>query len=325
MKDPQAGTSVRPGANKRISIILACFGIATLFWLLIALSHDYAATITFPVRYINLPDRKVVMNELPEKVSITLRTSGFRILSYEFSSKRSPIEIDVASKLGGKGGRTDALALATRMFQPDFTRQLGTQVSLQAYEPDSIVFYFSDQQTVRLPVQVPLTIQLARQFDTTGSLSIRPDSVTVTGPPSLIRHLKGISTLPLDLRDLRSPVNTKLRLQENRLLTFSDSVVHVRLPVEELTEAKLEVPVRTINTPATYILKTFPDKINLRLQVPLSHYREVQAADFDVVVDGARLLTDKPQRLSVKVISAPSWARSILPEPGQVDYILRKE
>lgn len=80
------------------------------------------------------------------------------------------------------------------------------------------------------------------------------------------------------------------------MLTFSDSVVHVRLPVEELTEAKLEVPVRTINTPATYILKTFPDKINLRLQVPLSHYREVQAADFDVVVDGARLLTDKPQR-----------------------------
>jgi hypothetical protein len=325
VKDPQPGSSVRPRANKRLSVVLACFGIATLFWLLIELSHDYPATITFPVRYVNLPDRKVVMNELPEEVAITLRTSGFRILSFEFSSKRSPIEIDVASKLGGKGSRADALAIPTRIFQPDFIRQLGTQVSLQSYEPDSIVFYFSDQQTVRLPVVVPLTLTLARQYDTTGPLSVRPDSVNVTGPPSLIRHLRGVSTTPLELRELKTPVNQKLRLQDNRLLTYSDTLVNVRLPVEELTEARLTVPVRTMNTPATYVLKTFPDKISLRFQVPLSHYREVAESDFDVVVDGSRLLDQKPQRLPVKILLAPSWARSILPDPAQVDYILRKE
>lgn len=325
MKDPQTGSSTRLRTNKRLSVVLACFGIATLFWLLIALSHEYPATVSFPVRYVNLPDRKVVMNELPDRVAITLRTSGFRILSYEFSSKRTPIEIDVASKLGGKGSRPDALAIPTRIFQPDFTRQLGTQLALQSYEPDSIVFYFSDQQTVRLPVIVPLKLSLARQYDTTGSIILRPDSITVTGPPSLIRHLKGVSTAPVELTELKSSVARKVPLIENRLLTFSDSVVDLRIPVEELTEAKMSVPVRTINTPAGYILKTFPDRVELRFQVPLSQYREVQSADFDAVVDGSRLLNDKPARLPVKILASPPSARAILIDPSNVDYILRKE
>lgn len=325
MKDPQPGTSLRPKANKRISIVLACFGIAISFWLLIALSHDYPATISFPVKYVNLPDRKVVLNELPEKVAITLRTSGFRILSYEFSSKRSPIEIDVASKLGGRGGRADALAIPTRIFQPDFTRQLGTQVTLQSYEPDSIVFYFSDQQTVRLPVIVPLTLSTAKQYDTTGPLTLTPDSVNVTGPPSVIRSLKGITTAPLELRELKSTFTRKLPLQQNRLLTFSDTLILVRLPVEELTEARLSVPLRTMNTPVGYILKTFPEEVELRLQVPLSKYRDVGAEDFDVVIDGSKLLLEKPQRLPVRIMDAPGWARAVLSDPAQVDYILRKE
>ena len=107
------------------------------FWLLIALSHDYAATITFPVRYINLPDRKVVMNELPERYRSRFEPVAFGFFRTNSGGKRSPIEIDVASKLGGKGGRMMPRRWQRVCFQPDFTRQLGTQVSLQAYEPDS--------------------------------------------------------------------------------------------------------------------------------------------------------------------------------------------
>src|SRR5205085_10085966 len=86
--------------NKRLSAILVCFFIALIFWFLIALSKDYQASFSFPINYNNLPGQKVVVNNLPSTVRLNVKASGFRILSYKFTEKKSPVEIDVDARIG---------------------------------------------------------------------------------------------------------------------------------------------------------------------------------------------------------------------------------
>src|SRR5687768_11774206 len=82
--------------NKRLYVVLVCFFISAVFWLLIALSHDYTTTVIYPVKYVNLPGKKVVMNDLPTKIAVQLRTTGFRIMSFGLSKEQPPVEVDVA-------------------------------------------------------------------------------------------------------------------------------------------------------------------------------------------------------------------------------------
>ena len=80
--------------NKQFYIIFICFIISTIFWLLLALSHDYPATLTLPVKYLNLPGKKVVINEMPSEISVQIKASGFKIISFGFQKDRPPVNVD---------------------------------------------------------------------------------------------------------------------------------------------------------------------------------------------------------------------------------------
>ena len=85
--------------NKRLYIVLVCFLIAAVFWLLIALSNDYPTSYSVSVKYVNLPGKKVITNELPSKITVNMKASGFLILSYDFQKTQKTVEIDIGSRL----------------------------------------------------------------------------------------------------------------------------------------------------------------------------------------------------------------------------------
>ncbi|MFM7725350.1 MAG: hypothetical protein ACKO7B_01495, partial [Flavobacteriales bacterium] len=97
--------------NRQVTVLLVCFLIAIVFWLLLALSSDYSTTITVLVQYKNMPTQKVVVNELPDKVAVQLRTSGFSILGFQSGRKPDGVTIDVSSGLSNSGTLPDVLAI----------------------------------------------------------------------------------------------------------------------------------------------------------------------------------------------------------------------
>ncbi|MFN8142818.1 MAG: hypothetical protein U0073_00215 [Bacteroidia bacterium] len=323
---PHQDPATRLKLKRRLTVIAVCFFIASIFWLLISLSHEYPTELTFPVSYQNLPGKKVVVNDLPEHITILVKTSGFKILSYDFQKQKKAIEIDVAGKLQGYPEYlSDALSIATASFTPDFTRQLGNEVNILGYTPDSIVFNFSDRIQRRLPVKLNADISYEKQYDSSSGISVAPDSITVSGPPSVLQNMKYVETERLRLTDVKAPVYKTIGLAGNKLLTFETESVVVKVPVEKFTEGRTEVSVHPMNVETGYSLKTFPDKITVRYQVALSKYNDVNAGQFDAVVDAGVLREDPPAKLKIQLMTAPSFVRAIFIEPEKVDYILRKK
>jgi YbbR domain-containing protein len=311
--------------NKRLYIILVCFIISIIFWLLIALSHDYLTTITFPVNYLNLPGKKVVINELPSNISVNLKTTGFKIMSFGFQKAHEPIEIDVSTSLKNAPINTDVLALPTKLFLSDFSREIGAEVEITGFVPDSIIFNFSDLITRRIPVFLNYKASFEKQFDSTGSPVVSPEFIDVSGPPSVVNQLNYIHTEAVTLTDLKGTVKQKAKLIKNRNTSYNLDEVEFTLPVEKFTEGSVEIEVNPMNVKEGYSLKTFPDKVKVRYMVALSRYNKINKSMFDAVVDASDLEKSHPSKLSVKLVTTPSIVRTTLIEPENVDYILRKQ
>lgn len=311
--------------NKQFSVLLVCLLIATLFWLLLALSREYPATISFPVSYSNLPARKVIMNELPSEVSLHLKTSGFRILSYDFRKEKRPIQIDVGSRISSAAVGGEMVSIPTQAFLTDFSRQLGTKIEITGFQPDSIVLLFTDRSYRKVPVSADVSYILAKQFDTIQSLRVIPDSVTISGPPSVINELTEVKTERLQLKDVKSTVNRPLKLVLNGIVECQPSQVQMILPVEEYTEGRQDILLHPINLDRRFVLKTFPEKVTVRYQVSLSNYGKITANQFDAVVDASKLPDYDGDRLKVQVMILPEQVRSVFIEPEEVEFILRKK
>ena len=312
--------------NKRISAILVCLFIATICWFLIALSKEYSSSLKFPVVYNNLPGQKVVVNDLPATILLNVKASGFKILSFKFRKEQAPVQIDVDARMGQKFSHSDEMAvIPTSTFLADFNTQLGTGISIEKFYPDSIVFNFSFKSFKRVPVHADLKISFDRQYDSIGHAQILPDSVAISGPASLVANTNFISTMPILMELIKEPIVRKVRLTADKMLSLSDTMVKVILPVEKFTEENIEIPIIPVHTPNGYLLKTFPNKVSVRYQVPLSKYNLVNAALFGAVVDAGNLNDAKVNKMNVELIAAPSFIRSITIEPSKVDYILRKQ
>ena len=311
--------------NKRVQVILICFFVSLIFWFLIAMSKTYTDKFVFPVQYINFPDQRIVVNDLPKSITLIVKTSGFKILAYRFANTQEPIQIDVAASFKGNvDSKSDAVAVPSKSLTEDFNQQLGNDYVITGFAPDSILFTFSNKISKRVPVVLQSNITLSRQFDTTGSILLDPDSVTITGPVAYISEVNSVKTEFLQLSNLKGSVRQKVGLVKSHLVSAEVEEVTVLVPVEKFTEGSMEVPVHSINVQQGFTLKTYPDKVKVRYRVSLSKYNEVRPEMFDAVVDAAGLPDDRTKQLKVRLETVPYFVRSVTVEPEKTDYILRK-
>jgi hypothetical protein len=318
--------SVRsPRGNRNVYVVLVCFLIAAVFWLLLALSGSYISTIALPVEYTNFPSRKVIVNELPDSVTVRVKASGFKIISLGFQKDVKPVTIDVAQGLANTGSLSDALAIPTRYFLQDFTRSLGNDVEVAGFAPDSIILLFKDKVSKKVPVRMDVTYTLEKQFDTVGAPHTIPDSVLVSGPPSHLSRISYVRTEPFSVSGLKSSVMKPLKLVLPSMITANPEIVKLDLPVEEFTEGEVEVLVRIMDIPSGYSIKTYPEKVKLRYQVPLSRFKEIDQQQFDIVADATGLPSSAVTVLPLRLVQHPANVRSFIMEPSEVEFILRKK
>ena len=99
----------------------------------------------------------------------------------------------------------------------------------------------------------------------------------------------------------------------------------VEIPVEKFTEVENAVPLRIINAPPGFKIKTFPSEVKLKYNVALSQYNNVKLSDFEVVADYSAAENLNASRLTVKLLKHPSNISQPKLITKKVEFILHKE
>jgi hypothetical protein len=311
--------------NKKVLTFFFFLLLSVLFWFLTSLNKDYVTSIAYPVRYIRFPENKVLVNDLPDKLDLTVNANGFTLLSYQLRSRLTPIIFDVNS-FSPNRFRNDASSVYILLssVRDDIAKQLSSEIEILDIRPDSLIFTFASRVSKLVPVIPSLDLGFEQQFMQTGPYVLEPDSITISGPETIIDSIQSVRTEDFVKSSIKESFNVEMKLLPVQNLDFNPVEIWLQVPVERFTEASFSIPIEVINLPDSLVLRTFPGKVNLSCQVGLSNYEALNEHLFRAVVDFAETETMLGSKLQVNIIKMPEYIQALNYTPKAVEYILEK-
>jgi len=311
-------------ANKKLVTYMFFVALATIFWFLNALSEEYTTTVNYPVSYSDFPSKKILSNELPSRLKLTVRAYGFDLLRYKlsfFQSLNFPVNEYTNNKME-KLGENNFLFSTNRMTSQVAT-QLSSAISVTHISPDTINFQFSSLIEKKIPVHLNSELKFEPQFRLGGDIVLNPDSISVIGAQAIIDSVKQVETDILKLKKLNETKKKKLSLVKIKGLDFVQKKVEVELIVERFTEAQKQVDLQVVNLPDSLFLRLFPHQIKISYLVGLKDYETISAEQFELEIDYAAI-DSTSNKLKVNLKNSPLNVSNVSFYPDEVVYLIEK-
>lgn len=302
---------------------LICLVIATILWFLNALNKEYPAEITYPIKYTDLPKDKMLISELPQKMTLEVKGQGFAILRHQISNSFLPIVFNVNSDILNNRDVLKQTILTARL-KDKIQSQFSSGISLEHIRPDTIVFEFSRYLSNQIPVIPQLNYTLNKQFILKDSIRIEPAWVVVTGPASIIDTLQAVYTKPVNLKELSGDVSRTVALQKNNEVHTDITETTVSIAVERFTESKITVPLIVKNLPENLQIRLFPQQVDITFDIGLSRYDMVKDTSFIATVDYGQV-SEFSTFIPVTIEKRPSSILNMICTPEKVEYLIEQK
>ncbi len=300
--------------------------LAFVFWYLNSLSKEVDTSIRYPVRYINLPADRMLVEAPPERLVLNVSGPGYAILKVKLSGSRAPVVVDL-SKIGykrlGTGTRLRNYILSDNLSAL-VEKQLRTEFKVTSIEPDTIFFTFDRIVTRKVPVVADIEVTPARQYMVYGSIRIIPDSIDISGPRPVIDTIEFVKTKKQRYNNLTQTTRRSILLDLGKGYVVESRRVQIEIPIEQFTEATFEVKVKTINVPDSVNLVLFPDRITVKCLVSKSDYKRLDELNLEAFVDISGVDLRQSSKLNVKIGPVPPYITSLKFGPENIDFIIEK-
>ncbi|MGN0003436.1 MAG: hypothetical protein ACI35V_08375 [Sphingobacterium composti] len=305
--------------KRKINIFLRCLLISFVAWLLIAVSNQYTFSIKAGIQYVNMPEKRAFHPLQSDTVSLKVRMSGWNVLLAKLRTDTTNIQVD----LSGLNSRNFVVFSNQIGF---INRQFPTDKRVISVSPDTLYFDFSRQTQRKVPIKVPTSITFKKQYGFVGRTNANPSFVTITGPTEDVANIEFLETDTIkgDLvfTDIRTIANINKNNKTN--ITIYPRMTEVVIPVGELTEKIIEVPIKIINASRYSSVRTVPSKVSMTVMVPLKDYVKWTASDFEAVVDLENWQDQHVKSLPIRLTKIPDFVQVIKLEPQNVDFFVRK-
>lgn len=311
--------------NRNIVSYLVCVIIASILWLLNALNQeDYAAELTYPVKYINFPEGKYPLTKLPSQIQLEVKAKGFALLGYKIKTSFLPITLNVSTYCTHLQSKGDVFeyTLNTNDIKDKISSQLSPDIKLLNIYPDEIVFKFATAKQKKVVIRPVLDYTLKRQY-ILNRVTTTPDSIWVSGPAPVIDTLQYVPTQPILLKEIGKNTKRKAELAQLPDCTFEEESAEVSIEVEQFTEATKNIQITTLQVPDSMNIRLFPSNVNISYEIGLSKYDKVADTDFIFSVDYPK--NANTDFLEIKVQKSPAFIKNLSFSPQKVEYILEKK
>ena len=310
--------------NRRVLVYFFFLLLSVLFWFLTAMNKDYPTTISYPVRYIKFPEKKVLVNDIPDRLELSVNAGGYTLLKYKLRSYIDPIIFDVETFSPNRVlGDPSTMYIKTNSAKEDITTQLA-DIEIVSISPDTLFFQFADKMSKKVPVEPDFEISFEKQYMQVGPYLVEPDSVTISGPEVIIDTIKVVKTEPVIMSDVNRSFDMELKMQPQNKVEFDPLEVWIQVPIEKFTEASLKVQIEVINMPDSLLLRPFPPAVTVNCQIGLSAYETLNEHLFRAVIDYAEVGNMLGNKLQVQIIKMPVYIQSVNFTPKSVEYIVER-
>jgi hypothetical protein len=216
------------GSNWR-AIVLSIFA-ASIFWLFQSLNKNYSTNLTYPIAFDFPVENYVIIDDLPDEVQINISGIGWNIFRKTFSFGLNPVRVHLESPATTPKIIGSALLANINDQLPQF--QVNYVIS------DTLHLNIESKAVRKFGVYVDsLSLDLKDNFKITGAIAVRPDSVMLSGPQSIIEQLP--ANLPIRVgqqnidESYDESINFEIRGYQQSLLDADPPGIDVQFEVAE--------------------------------------------------------------------------------------------
>lgn len=305
--------------RRKITIFFRCILISFVAWLLIAISNKYSLTIKAGIEYVNIHEKKAFHSLQSDTVSVTMKMSGWDLILTKLKPEAIRIQVD----LSGLSKRNYIVFSNQIGF---LNRQFSDDKQVVAVFPDTLYFDFSKQTQRKIPVHVPQSVSFKAQYDIIGETQTTPSYITVTGPLEDVANIEFLETDSIFGKNVHTDIRTVASINNKQRpnITLYPTSVEVSIPVGEVTEKIIEVPIKVENASRYKSVRLIPTKVIIRAMVSIKDYSKWSARDFEVVVNMEDWERGHVRSLPVILTKVPDFVKIIEVSPQNVDFFVRK-
>ncbi len=261
-----------------LKVVILCLVAATLFWLFNSLNKNYTANVRYPITFLYDTDSYQAVEELPDEVLLNMTGVGWNLLRKSMRVRTEPLLIRLESP--------DNTSRIPGSSLPSAVTDQVTDLQLNYVLTDTLYLNIDRRVTRYLKVWIDIdSLNLADDFVVTGPMTLKPDSVRLTGPMDMIAAIGDTIFLQVDENDIDENFEDELEvvLPNSEMIIRNPPSVSVMIPIERLEVLDLELPVNTRNFPQNYTLSD-STKVT-RVWVRESMANQVVASELSLLAD----------------------------------------
>lgn len=230
--------------SKKLNVFLLFLSISIIVLLLSKLGKTQTKTFEFSLNINNLPKEYICVNKDSLKFNLTLKAQGYKLLKYYL--KLPEIEVD----FNNQSKKNDSVYYWDRNNGfSNVNSQFKDGEEIVALRPDSLFFKYDINSVKKLPIVLQTSIGYSDGYDLSEDFNIKPDSVKVVGPKSLLSSIKQLYTDTLIINDVKNDINKMVSvIIPEELIEFNSKSfsINVNGKVEKFTEGIVQVPIKEI-------------------------------------------------------------------------------
>jgi len=294
------------GNNWRV--VLLSITVATVFWFFNALNKNYSTRLNYPLDFSFQRDSVVVVDRLPDRVLVDVSGGGWNLMRKTFLLSAGAVLIELDNP-------TEIKFLTRATLLPMITEQL-SGLSLDFVVTDTVFINIEPKISKGLMVAVDsLTVPMDEDYRMISPIRIRPDSILVVGPKSMIDTLNPIYLVRFDESDISSDYNEEFDIEfSSNLVRPLPDEVNVRFDVAEFNRSQITVPIESTNFPDDYSISLKDTIVNIYFTVRNKDLNKVNADEFSVTAD-LTMINKSDSTIPPILIAFPSYVMEIQLEP----------
>lgn len=287
-----------------------------VFWLLVKLSRDYPSRKTVHLQY-EVPDGKTFASNPPTRLDVQVAGRGWELMFDYLLHPRLEVTLQLEE---------EQLELSQATLRKRIERAMtfnSIRILENSYDP--ILVSLEEGLSKKVPIVLNDSLQFVPGYIQQGPIQLKPDSVQINGPISLVKPIVKWETVPLRIEEVKSNITKQIALvSPSPELQLSTKNVHVSIQMEQVTEKVLFIPLQVRNAPDR--LKYFPEKVKVTCTIGLSHYNQIDTSDFAVEIDLKRVpLSEGKHTLPIQMIKKPTEALSVQFTPKSAEFFIFKQ
>jgi YbbR-like protein len=292
--------------------VALCFVAATVFWLFNSLNKKQTTNVRFPLHLEYDESRYTPSASLPHEIVLNVSGNGWELFRKHFGLKVPTLSIKLSKPV-------DTKKIPGTSLLSGFAGQVGN-LQINLVVTDTLRIHLEEKKSKKLKIIANLSnITFRKGLGVISPVVILPDSVTLTGPRSIIRKTDSV-VLILNKKKIDNNFREQIEinLPNSEFIHRDPPVVEVIFEVGNLIEIQNWIKLKVKNK--TWGTEIEKDSIRVILQIPQRNIETFDASMIYCTLDLKSVKKGETKFLTPSIEGLPPWTELTHIDSVKVKY-----